>query len=109
MKLKKRFEEIKAALLGIEEAFVVIVSLATDDGGKAGVLSQVTRELAAKMIVDKKCMLASAEQHEEFHRKDREAHEKQKKELLESRVRRELDFETLVGIRNLRDKQDSER
>lgn len=102
MQLKERFHKIRAMREQIREPFVVIRSAATTDGGREGVLSQVSREIAASMIVDGRCTFANDTEREEFYRMDRESHEKQKAELMESRLRRELDFETLVGIRQRR-------
>ncbi len=99
MNLKERFLRIKALAETISEPYLVVKSVSTSDGGKEGVLSLVSREIAAQMLVDGKCGRANEEEEEEFYRLDREAHERQRSELLESRLRRELDFETLIGIR----------
>ena len=102
MQLKERFAKISAMRDRISEPFVVIRSRETSDGGKDGVLSLVARELAAVMLVDERCTLASEPEQEAYYELDRKAHEKQRAELMESRMRRELDFEALVGTKQRR-------
>jgi len=51
----------------------VVVSLATENGGKAGVKTEVRRALAAKMIVEGCVRQASEEEAQAFHDEKREA------------------------------------
>ena len=66
MDLREYFQKIRKLEAEIEEPFVVVVSRTTPDGGKAGVLTDVPRVLAAKMIADEKADLASAEDAAKF-------------------------------------------
>lgn len=102
MKLKDRFQKIRGTLEGITTPFVIVSSLSTSDGGREGVLSQVSREIAAAMIVDQRCVIANEDQKAEFHRLNEEAQQRQLQELEQSRIRRELDFEALAGYRQQR-------
>ncbi len=52
----KKIREVESTLPG---QYVFVVSLATPDGGKPGVVSEVTREVAAKMIVEARAVPAS--------------------------------------------------
>jgi len=52
---------------------VVLVSHETPDGGKEGLLTEVPKEVAAKMIADGRARLASDETAREFHEKKAEA------------------------------------
>jgi coenzyme F420-reducing hydrogenase alpha subunit len=59
----RKLEELEAAMA---EAYQVVVSLQTSDGGKAGLVSEVSRANAAKMIVEGRAVLATEEQKAEF-------------------------------------------
>src|SRR5690242_15334289 len=62
MDLKIYYQKVREKRASIAEAFPVVVSQETGDGGKDGVLTEVTPDLAAKMIVDGTAHLASAEE-----------------------------------------------
>ena len=52
MDLRGYFEKIKEFEAKTKDAFAVIVSLESPDGGKAGIITEVSRSLAAKMVVE---------------------------------------------------------
>jgi hypothetical protein len=87
MNLRDYFHEINAQEVAIEDEFVFVISLKTETGGRAGVVSQVSRSTAAKMIVERAARLASPEETEAIHEERRE--EQRQKELasLQERVR----------------------
>ena len=62
MDVKQYFRRLRE----IEESFVdkypVVISLDTPDGGKAGLLAETSRHVAAKMILEGRAVLANAEQ-----------------------------------------------
>jgi prolyl-tRNA synthetase len=60
MDLTAYYQKIRATQASIADAYPVVVSLATADGGKEGVLTEVTREIAAKMIVEGEVELATS-------------------------------------------------
>jgi hypothetical protein len=62
MNLRAYFQKIRATESLIESDSVLTVSVATDDGGLEGIKSEVSRGLAAKLIVDGKVRLATAEE-----------------------------------------------
>lgn len=62
--LKQYFRKIREIEAGIGEAYPIVVSRETTDGGKAGMLVEVPRAVAAKMIVDGRAVLASEEEKE---------------------------------------------
>ena len=66
MDLRGYFERIKELEAKIKDAFAVIVSLESPDGGKAGILTEVSRSLAAKMVVEGAARLANAEEKRSF-------------------------------------------
>ncbi len=62
MDLRQYFKKLRDVEAGIEEEFPFVVSLETSDGGKPGVVSEVSRELAAKAIVSGQAVLAADDQ-----------------------------------------------
>jgi len=66
MDLRAYYQKIRRIEAGIVEEDVVVVSRETSDGGRAGVLTDVPRSVAARLIADEKVELASAEAAAEF-------------------------------------------
>lgn len=66
MDLREYYKTIRKVEESISEPFPIIVSLETENGGKAGVMTEVTRSLAAKMVVDRRARLATQEEAEQF-------------------------------------------
>ena len=52
MDLRNYYQKIREVEAKIPGAYALVVSLATPDGGKAGLVTEAPRRLAAKMIVD---------------------------------------------------------
>lgn len=59
MDLRMFFHKVRKLEQEITDPHVVVVSLETPDGGKAGVRTEVSRENASRMIVDGRARLAS--------------------------------------------------
>jgi hypothetical protein len=57
--LRQYFKKIRETEASLVESFPLIVSLETPEGGKSGVVSEVSRELAAKMFVEGRALLAN--------------------------------------------------
>jgi hypothetical protein len=66
MDVKTYYQKIRATEATITPPFTVVSSLATDDGGKKGVLVEVPRYLAAKMIVEGSAEVAPVDQATAF-------------------------------------------
>ena len=66
MDVRAYYQKIRKVEAEIPEPYVVVVSRETPDGGKAGVLTEVSRALAAKLIVEDQAAQATPEQTEEF-------------------------------------------
>jgi hypothetical protein len=69
MEVRGYFQKIRSVEESLPGDHVVVASLATADGGREGRLFELTRSLAAKMIVEKKVRLATEEEsvrHREF-------------------------------------------
>jgi hypothetical protein len=52
MDVRQFYKKIREVQGGIEEAFVFVTSLETSDGGRPGLVSEVSRELAARLLVE---------------------------------------------------------
>jgi ribosomal protein L9 len=73
MDLKLYYQKIRDTESKITEAFPVVVSNETPDGGKAGVLTEVTPGIAAKMLVEGSAHLATPEEANAFRAAQAEA------------------------------------
>jgi len=73
MNLKSYYQALRELEQSLTEPFAVLASQTTPDGGKEGLLTEVPKELAAKMIVDGRARLASADAVREFQEKKAEA------------------------------------
>ena len=58
MDLRVYYQKVRDVEARIPGPYVLVESLATPDGGKAGLLTEVPRRVAAKMIVDGAAKLA---------------------------------------------------
>ena len=88
MDLKTYYAKIRAVEATLDGDYIVVVSLATSEGGKAGVASEVPRYVAAKMINDLRARAATAEETEAFHTasEDRRLRIEQEEEARRMRV-----------------------
>ena len=66
MDLRQYFRKIREVEATIDEAHTFVSSLETPDGGKAGMISEVPRSVAAKMIVEGRAMLATKGDREQY-------------------------------------------
>jgi hypothetical protein len=64
--LKQYFRKMREIESSINEPFPVVVSLETPDGGKAGMLTEVSRSNAAKMIIEGRALLADEAEKETY-------------------------------------------
>jgi hypothetical protein len=62
MDLKQYFKKVKETEASLSDDYLLMVSTDTPDGGKAGAMIEVSRQLAAKAIVDGWAIFASEEQ-----------------------------------------------
>jgi hypothetical protein len=67
MEVRVFYQKLRSVERSINEPHVVVVSLETPDGGKAGVRTEVARADAAKLIVEGRARLASAEESKEHY------------------------------------------
>ncbi|MGC9969380.1 MAG: hypothetical protein ABSE56_02200 [Bryobacteraceae bacterium] len=73
MDLKVYYQKMRQIEAALGEAHVVVVSQETPDGGRAGVRTEVPRLVAAKLIVEGRARLATAEEASEYREQTAEA------------------------------------
>jgi hypothetical protein len=86
MDLKIYYQKIRDARRQIGDEFPIVVSNETPDGGKKGRLTEVTRDLAAKMLVDGTAKLASDVEAAEFRQRQADMRKAAQEELTASKV-----------------------
>jgi hypothetical protein len=75
MDLRSYYKKVRDAEVTLTGEHVVMVSLETSEGGKAGVRTEVPRAIAAKLIAEVRARVATEEETVEFHEANREARE----------------------------------
>ena len=66
MDLRQYYQKIREKEASFKDPYPVVVSRETGDGGKDGVLTEVTPQIAARMLVDGTATEASEDQATEF-------------------------------------------
>jgi len=107
MDLKGYYRKIREAESSLGEEFPILRSLATEEGGKAGRLVEVSRAVAARMLVDEIAELASTDEAAEFRSGIERAREKEQErrraEQIQFTILAERDIDVLrKATRNAR-------
>ena len=79
----KKLREVEETLTG---QHLIVVSLATPEGGKEGVRTEVPRSVAAKLLAEGRARVATNEESLEFYESHREAREKHQQEEVARRL-----------------------
>ncbi len=66
MDVRQYFRKVREIEAALSEEYPVVISLETGDGGKAGLLSEVTKLNAAKMLVEGRAALATEDQRKQY-------------------------------------------
>lgn len=66
MDVKQYYRKLREVEANLSDPYVLVKSLETPDGGRAGVLSEVTRQIAAKMIVEGRAVTADEEDRKTY-------------------------------------------
>lgn len=94
MDVKSYFRSVRELEAQLAEGDHVVVSLRTADGGREGVKSEVPREIACRMVVEKRARLANEEEREEFRREQMEA----RAEFEQERAERQLQVQLIQAL-----------
>jgi len=73
MDLRAYYKKLRDLESQIPAPYVVIVSVATSEGGKGGILTEVARVQAAKQILEGRARLADSDESNAFHSRNEEA------------------------------------
>ena len=76
MDLRAYYRKIRETEALLEGDDIVVVSLVTSEGGKAGVLTEAPRGIAAKLIAEGRARVATSEEQLEFMEKQEEDRER---------------------------------
>ena len=88
MDMRVYYRKIQEIEQSLTSDAVVVVSLDTPDGGKAGVMTEVSRRNAARGLVEGSVTLATEEQAQQF--RDSQAEAKRAAEQMESARRMQV-------------------
>jgi hypothetical protein len=67
MDVKQYYRKIRELEASLTDEYPIIVSIETADGGKGGLLSEVSRSNAARLIIEGRAQLATKDQMEDFY------------------------------------------
>jgi hypothetical protein len=101
MDVRAFYQKVRQVAETIAEAYAVVISLPTSDGGREGIASEVARTLAALLIVEGKARIATAEETQQF--RDRAAEAKTAADQIAAASRMQItvlsdaDFRALKG------------
>jgi hypothetical protein len=70
--LRAYYQQLREVEASITDECVIVVSSVTPDGGRAGIRTEVTRPDAARMIVEGRARLATAEESRNYRSELRE-------------------------------------
>ena len=104
MNLKGYYRRIRELEESLPNEFLVVKSIPTEAGGKAGRLTEVSRPLAAKLLAEGVVELVSPEEAEQFRAGAAEAHrsemERQQAAQIQFHVISDADLGALKRTRN---------
>ncbi len=86
MDLRQYFKKIRETEMSLTEPFPLVMSLDTPDGGKAGTVSEVPRDLAAKMLVEGRGVLADEKEKQAYFEQQKAAKKLAEKAELSRRL-----------------------
>lgn len=86
MDLRDYYQQLRQIAERISDEHAVVISNATPDGGKAGVRTEVSRAVAARLVVEGKARLASSEETDAYRAGLREARQKADQEAAAARL-----------------------
>lgn len=66
MDVKQYYRKLREIEGNLSDPYVLVTSLETSDGGRPGIISEVNRQNAAKMIVEGRATLANEEEKQTY-------------------------------------------
>ena len=97
MHLRQFYKKIRDVEVTIDEPFPLMCSFPTADGGRGGVISEVNRYEAARLIVEGRATLATSEQRDGYLAEQAET--KRVTDEFEAARRRHLQFFSNLDVR----------
>ena len=86
MDVKVFYQKLRKIEQGIADEHVVLVSHETPDGGQAGLKTEVSREVAARMIAEGRARLAELDESTEYRERTAEAQREAERRAAAERV-----------------------
>jgi hypothetical protein len=86
MDLRQYYKKLHELEAKISEAHVLVVSVESGDGGKEGVITEVTRRNACQLILDGRARRADQEETEAFRLDEKEKREEFQRAKTASRI-----------------------
>lgn len=86
MDVRQYFRKLRETEANIPDSYPLVMSLETEDGGKAGLITEVHRHVAAKMIVEGRAVLANEEEKNRYREQQISAQKTAEKEQLAKRL-----------------------
>jgi hypothetical protein len=98
MDLRRYYQELRQKEAEIEGKDIYIVSLATADGGKEGVITQVPKAIGCRLIVEGKARLATPEEAERYEQEE----ERKRAEFVSQEFARKIQVQVVTEPRHVR-------
>jgi len=86
MNMKVFYQKLRSVEETIAEQHPIVVSLETPDGGRAGVMTEAPRRLAARLIVEGKARIAGEDEAKAFREEVAEARRRAEEMTMADRV-----------------------
>ncbi len=103
MDVRQYFRKLRETEANIADNYPLVMSLETEDGGKAGLITEVHRHVAAKMIVEGRAVLANEDEKTRYREQQISAQRSAEKEQLAKRLQvaivTESDLHQQLGTR----------
>lgn len=96
MNVKVYYQKLHSVEESIPGPHAVLVSLETPDGGRAGVMTEAPRRVAARLIVEGKARIASEEEAKAFQAEAAEVQRRAEEALMAERARLAAAVESAV-------------
>lgn len=101
MDLRVYYQKLRQVAAEIAAKDAIMVSLETPDGGRAGVMTEAPRDVAARLIVEGRARLATEEEMQQYREEQAEARRQAEQAVAASKLQvtllTEADLKALKG------------